>query len=64
MKFLGWCLLGILMVAGCNGVLSSLPETNDSTKTEFAQNLRIGEIGPAGGVVSYIAKDFVLEAVY
>lgn len=64
MKFLGWCLLGILMVAGCSGVLNSLPESNDSTKTELAQNLQIGEIGPAGGVVSYIAKDFVIEAVY
>ena len=77
MKFLGWCFLLLLVVAGCNGVLSSLPESNDSTeteltqpesndstKTELTQDLRIGELGPAGGVVSYIAKDFVIEAVY
>ena len=63
MKLLGKCLLAILLIASCNGALSLFPEPERFTEEVSINNLKIGDIGPFGGVIFDIGGDHVMEAI-
>ena len=63
MKLLGKIILALLMIAGCNGLTSLLPETGNTTMEESGNALMIGDIGPSGGAVFHVGDGYVMEAI-